>query len=276
MDWSKAKNILIIVFLILNIYLTVNIIIDRAEGKIKSETLLHAENILNERGVFLEEGVKLPSYNSPTPSLSLDNTGIDREKVSKFLVGTYEEELDEISVDGKTLKFLPDMTIEYINKNPEDYLQIDDKKQVEKYLRKFMSMMGLPVKDFVMDTYSSSTISGRATFTYNYKGFLVFDNYAEFQFNKKGVQVMNLRYLNVKGFDTKARGITPAHSILISNYDKPFHRIEKIDFGYISDTINAYEEGEVMEIESHSPVWRVKLKGRIGFDFYLAETGEKI
>ena len=142
-----------------------------------------------------------------------------------------------------------------------------------------MLKLGLPSKDFVLDEFSSGNENGKARFVYMYEGFSAFDNYIVFGFNTKGIEVMNLRHLNANGFSDKTMGIIPVHSILINNIDNyglTSKVIENIDFGFKNVTPRSYEEGEIMKIESHSPVWRIKFTDKNEHFFYLAETGERL
>jgi len=84
-DWSKAKNIIITIFIILNVFLLIYTGIYKSQNNISKETVTSILNILENKGVKMEIGYKLPTYNKKTPMLVMENFNLNKNNVSSFL-----------------------------------------------------------------------------------------------------------------------------------------------------------------------------------------------
>ena len=58
MDWSKAKTILIISFLLFNIFLFLTIMLSDSEGVIQSDYIVYAEEYLRSKEITID--TKIP------------------------------------------------------------------------------------------------------------------------------------------------------------------------------------------------------------------------
>ena len=71
MDWSKAKNILIIVFVVLNIFLLVYSSIYREKSTVSKEAVATVVNILGKNKVIIDAACEIPMYKKILPCLCL-------------------------------------------------------------------------------------------------------------------------------------------------------------------------------------------------------------
>ncbi|HHY14357.1 MAG TPA: hypothetical protein GX526_06980 [Thermoanaerobacterales bacterium] len=93
MDWSKAKTILIIVFLVLNIFLGGNLWL---KSSAKSDiTIVSANEIDEAKKILKQEGIivkaDIPKKVSPQPFLTVSYTKINGEKTALSFFGELEE-----------------------------------------------------------------------------------------------------------------------------------------------------------------------------------------
>ena len=212
MDWSKAKSIMITVFIILNIFLLVYSSIYRSQTNISNATFNNIINVLEKNGVTIEPSCKLPTYNKKTPMLVMENYNLNRKKVLSFLFDKYNENSDEKSYtegdksiaftgsgsfiyndSGTSIKvnnFGLDMkniekyissigSINNANNNSIIHFTKDSKqcKQIHNSFCKFFSNIDIKISSFILDRINFND-DGSYTFTFieTYHKYMIFDN----------------------------------------------------------------------------------------------------
>ena len=178
MEWSKAKSILIGVFVVLNLFLFVRLGSFLFEGGVSREALENTRKILESRGVSIAEGVNIPTYTKRTPMLEFKNSGFD---VAKIIARLLDDESSGVSGEGGT-KFsagtktaeLSGCVITYRDSNPSFAVDIRDKDAVIAYLRSLFRN-GITVDGFVVDRYNSFEDKLKYC-SPKIKEFLVYDN----------------------------------------------------------------------------------------------------
>jgi hypothetical protein len=277
MDWSRAKTILIAVFLILNIGLFVSIAVTRLGDSSTADAVESTIRILQQKNVVLR--CEIPTGNSKAYSLDYESNVLDRSKIAQKLLGdgyfkAEKAEGGERQIKGdKTLLFRNNDTFIYTSPGGDGGLEgISDRKSVESYLRSFIGDMGIGMSSFVLDLFEEKEDgSVRVLFTEEYKGFLVFDNYVDVLLDKNGIISLDCRYKKVKGFLNDSTAVMPAHQVLLKNFvDSGSIVITAIDKGF-----KGYEiDGETKE-SSEGPAWRVMVES-IGPLYFRASDGRKI
>lgn len=274
MDTARAKSIIIILFVALNIFLLVNILLLVTGNNISAETLENTRVILSERGVTLADGVKIPVYRKEIPPVIFGEDGADRAKVEAALLGAGGEagadgEAGDGGVEGAgssggsgtgsvegvgssggsgtgsakaSIKYEGDYYFEY--EDPEAGIKISSgdgggaaAKDVQRELKKLMERMGLPAGNYAVDRQTDSEVC----FIYKEDSRCIFDNYILFGLSGGGISYAECSYREVAGFGEPA-AILPAHQVLIKNIvDCDGCVISAIDLGY----------------KSMAPVWRI-------------------
>ncbi len=305
MDWAKAKNILIVVFLTLNIFLLAYGSMHRPQNVNSNEGVVSVLEILQKRGITISEDYELPKYNKRTPMLIMENYVINRKDVLSFLFGKNEDfdlikaidkslEDDKIKsyADGsKHIEFTgvgsfvyvdEDATIKIEEFNIEkDSLQ---DKQIIKGYRKLFLNMNIDVSSFILDRVKTND-DGSYTFVFveNYKNYLVFDNRAKITVFNSGIKAIDFSISKIDGFSKSSSPIMPAHLVLLKNF-YTLANSEQNDAGIIICSIDIGFKGFDDKIDENtpntestvqSPSWRVISKD--GREMYFkAYDGEEI
>ncbi|RCX09088.1 regulatory protein YycI of two-component signal transduction system YycFG [Anaerobacterium chartisolvens] len=276
MDWAKTKIVLIWIFVILNVFLTVNLLAYFENGETVRENTSNALKIMESRGYVLSG--KIP-YSSSSYSLSYENAVLDREAVASVLLGKgfalpAKIQDDELLYDDKILKFINSGEFEYTDKSPDDYIDIQNIDKAEKYCRNFLSNLLLPVTDYALDTYKINS-DKTVTFTFyeKYKSFFIFSNRAEITLSAKGVTRLECRVIGKKSLENTRSSISivPAYQILLRHFSKGSNTvIQDIEIGFLCTYLN----GE-SSYSSIPPVWRIIVQGE-GPRYFSAFDGHEI
>jgi regulatory protein YycI of two-component signal transduction system YycFG len=276
MDWSKAKSILIYIFIGLNVFLIVYMSMYKFDKGISRETVANTREILSQRGISLE--CAIPDYSSDTARLIYENGELDRAGLVHKLFSSSIEPHDnmkknlEIAEGSKKLVFRDRNFFAYTDEKPSGQLDMSDKDEMEKYLREFLKDLGLHISNYEVDWFSRNADEGATfVFTEKYGKYLVFDNYTRVMVTKNGITNLECRYSRVKGLSKELTKIMPAYKVLLKNFSTGEGlAIINIDFGF-----KGYEpEGETLQY-SEAPAWRVRLKDGTS-RYFKASDGDEI
>ncbi len=235
MDWGKAKNILIAIFIILNMFLGVNMAQAGFSQGPSKELTENAVTILKTRGIELE--CEIPNSSGIMKRIALSKT-----PAADLAKAKYE-------------KPGPDLTRQ---------------KSVEKHIREFLKKSGIREGEFKTDIYQTQPDGGvKIGFIQEYKGFPIFDNRIRISLDSQGIKELEIGIREPEETKLAPENIMPAYKVLLINFgpqDKGTI-ITGIDIGYAS--------GSFDEQRTHllgNPVWRVKkADGSIGY--FNAYTG---
>jgi len=280
-EWSKAKNILIIIFVILNVFLLVYSGIYREKTNVSKEEVVTAINILKKNGVIIDPACEIPTYKKNTSMLVFENGNINKQKIIDKLFGkNYVElkQLDEkktITEGEKSLTFAEGCAFTYNNTNPSDNINISQEKGIERYLRDYLADMGINMSRYILDKYTKNkdnTVT--LIFIEKYKNFLIYDNKISISIAKNGITNITLNIKKIKGFTKAPSPIMPAHQVLLKSfYNKKGVTIKFIDIGFkgFENEDNGQETKEIFQ----GPAWRITAAD--GREVFLkAYDGEEI
>jgi len=284
MDWAKAKNIIIIMLVILNLFLGWRIVSRALEQYIPAETIRNTVNILNSRNVKIE--AEIPRYNRDTPKLRYKKFVYDRDMIAKIFLGDdYETIRQDKTVYAKEERKLyfnddnsflmtgkppADVENEFINFNPGDI------KKAEKILREKYNVEGLIGKNYVLYEYNAGPgDSIELLFYEKFEGKNVFGNYVKAIVSAEGLIGMEAGYNKIIGFSPqKVTDLAPAYQVLLSNFKGENNEvIIGIDFGYKEINDN---DTDGLQSSEQPPVWRIKLKGDDRQRYFDATNGLEI
>lgn len=282
MDWARAKSIILILLAALNIFLLAKVVIDSGGQGISRETILNMEKILDRRGVRLE--CTIPRYDKDTPRLIFGSGKANQAAYAKKLLGeSYTAEKSDgqenTYISGtRTLTFTSGNSFTYIDKKPDQKVDIIHISETEKYVRKFLKDKNIDNSSYVLDAEPVKQGSEVVfNFTEKYKDFLVFDNYLKAVVSENGVTRLEVRHKEIKGFSAdKVRDISAAYQILLEHFNGDENTvITDVDIGYRDDTVNLEQEG--LQSSEQLPVWRIKVKGTAEpIRYFGASDGKEI
>lgn len=292
MDWSKAKSILIIIFIILNLFLTGIIIKVANDEGISQETIENAKKALLNRGVIVNS--EIPLYNKKIGTLVYSDESIYKERIVKNFLGQGEylkeelkenleenlkEDLEEspnennmsreiIEKDGKEIIFKDNDKFIYKNKNLSYIISADKSSgEVLDSVKKLFKGTGVPINRFVFDEMENGNTY---VFRHKYNEFWIFENYISVLMSKEGILQIECRYRKIDDM-VQGSDILTAHQVLIKNHDSIKDiEIVAIDLGFIESAVQD-GTGKPDDI----PVWRIRTSGGEEM-FFRVYDGEKI
>lgn len=270
MDWAKAKNLLIFLFLTLNIFLAVYLFMSFHNDSSK-KNILNTEKILMDRGYGLN--AKIPNISEASVLLydkgELDKTFTASKLLNKPLLSNKDTDSSPILNNGnKTITFTSKSSFTFKDETPTKAIDISSKDKVEKYTRQLLRELKLPISNLYVDSYKiNPDKSISITFIEQYKKVFIFNNSFHFNISQKGLTLLECNLVKVKGFVNNSKtSIVPAYQILLKYYVDGKNRIiENIDLGY---RIKVGGNG------SKTPEWRVKMED--GTTEFFDNQGQRI
>jgi len=237
MDWTKAKNVLIILFVALNVYLGINIVKYYKNDNVSSKTITQVKGILSNNGIDIN--CEIPNI-TKCYRLNYKNTEFNKMKVVEKLLGYTGIKVDKIQVGkpivngSKTLEFDNDNVINFRNTNPNESVDISSNEAVIKYCSNFMSSIGVAFSEYYIESYQENKNSSiTIKFTEKYKGYLVFDNSAEILISKRGIESLKCVLVGIIGLSKYPIEIVPVYKILLKNFTNGKNAtIDRIDIGF--------------------------------------------
>jgi len=272
MDWSKAKNILLVLFITLNCILLYNNYISFSGGG----SILSDEMSSNTLAVLASRGVSL---NCEIPSSTKAATVIygpyfeDRQKITDILLGPKSRGIiddGEVIIEGtKQLKF-DNNYFDFKDESPGKGNKIEGIEQARLFLEDVLEEMEVPYKDFGLEGQKELKDS-IYEFEYNqvYEDYIFYDNYIKAQIGPTGIISLEFKYRNVRDVKTNPKQKTiDAYQVLLKMTDVKNVNIDDIDVGYGSYTDNGISLTDLLS-------WRVRLNDG-SEKFYSAFTGQKL
>ncbi len=273
MDWSRAKSVLIGIFLALNAFLFVYIRVFCLQPAVSADTLDNTIKILNSRGIKVN--CEIPATDFKYTSLEFDSNDYSRVEAAEKLLGTkiLKEQIkndQQLEHMGKIIKFKPNNELVYLNVDPQGKVDLQDNRQIEKCARDFLKSLDLPVKEYATDRRIKYDDSVKIRFYEKYKGFIVYDNWFEITVSEKGVTYMKYKYIKVRDVVSESgKSTVPIHSVLLRHFNEEGQVITSIQQGFKKPV-----EKEQVFIWYSEPYWKVRLEN--GQDrFFNALTGDE-
>lgn len=266
MEWKRAKDILIILFLMIDIFLLgLNVYKNNGTDTdfSKISTVLSKNNIQVSQNVIPKS--KKSGFVYEFYSVSLG------EDIKKDLLGEYEKKgkNDFSSKDKNATLSISSNKISYNNKEPnfKNFSDVNE-KNVNKKLKTYIKMLG--IKKYVK---LESVLANDGEYTVNYSFYIdgnsLFSSKLEFVVSKKGIHTINA-ILNIpdnsKGYKFELSGIETILLNFGQNSDfKKTTEIKNITYGYY---ISEYENAVAYQA---LPVYNIETKDN--FYIYDARDG---
>jgi len=271
MDWKKAKTILIIVFIILNIVLSVTLYNSLKVEEISQQTITNTMNILEQNNVYIE--CPIPKYTGNDYTLQYEEKPLEKRQVAAVLLGDNFTEVNDYTYknESKSLVFTSNSGFEYSDTANTKMLKSDSKEDVDKYLKDLSKKIGLPFNEFRRDDYYDKSQRHDGTIVVykgEYKDYAVFDNYIDIKVDKGAIKSIKYQYKKPISISVKEDiYIIPVHEILITkmtNY--PGITIKEVDMGFKG--WNNKETKTSASIASYEGLsWRIKTDN--GQEYYF-------
>jgi len=277
MDWGRAKSILIIMLLALNIFLLANIFLISAGDAFRGQDVSAASRILEKRGVGLK--CRIPASANSVGKLFFKETAVNRPAVFKRLFGSAQNPPSftspgaKIADGSKTLNFEGDNSFTFEDKHPSVDINLAGPGGNGENIKKLLAEMRLPVSSFYLDGTTNNPDGTVTCVLYEkYGGYAVFDNYAVVTALDGRLASLKWHYKKPENIVPGARKIISASQILLKNYiagDKAV--ITSIDLGFMEYKL----ERDTKELYG-LPVWRIRTEDGKTRYFKASDDGGEI
>jgi len=269
MDWSRAKNIILVLLLLLNIFLFINIINVKITFETSREYRIKAQKALAESKI--EINCSIPSSNKPVKRISF----VEKDKnvyteIIRSLLGSAEESVEDsvmvYRAGGKTLKFLDNRFV-FTDSTGGTTIPDENRKRLDKALKAWIKKNSISGAKFVLDNLYQKNGTVIAEYVQLYNKMPVFSNKLTFTI-ENGVLVQAEGSCRIF-YDLRANkedNVISAEIVLLTNKDKIKGAVESIDLGYY-----LAQKDELHD----TPVWRIKTTSG-GEELFNAITGEWI
>lgn len=274
MDWSKAKNILIIAFIITNLLLGYALIQAKKihQPSLTDEFVENVKNLLIEKNIKIEG--EIPLDFSTLSLLTIEYEYYSPDKLAAILLGEYKK----IDIDGveyykneeAEFTILDNKKIVYERSSDGNNEKIPDKIKAINIAEDFLKKNGFSIEDMKLSDARESEDGFFLEYTKIYKNIYVEKTYTKFLIDSQGVKNFERYWINVIESSENNVEITPAPRALLSLLTmKEYYgkTIEDISICYYFDPTKHLISGNPnnAKMGKAAPAWRIKFK-----------TGEKI
>ncbi|MCX7772954.1 MAG: two-component system regulatory protein YycI [Clostridia bacterium] len=267
MDWSKAKTILIIVFLLLNIFLMTTIFYTNSSLRFQSDYTKYAKDYLASKEITLKGSI--PSGPAKAGTLDYIAKTYDFKKITAKVFGhevtqsiannavLYAEGEEEISLTG-------DILIIHDRISEGSLLYRDPEKFAEESMN-YLADIGYSRSSLYIENQAGNGDEKSLLIGQMYNNGVLFDLPISVSLTPNGLLKVSAPAKEVKKVNRQFDIISPYQLLVMSNLTNR-STIKKIEFGY-----HRLSEGEIYD----SPIWRITMDDN-SFIYYDAQKGEKL
>jgi hypothetical protein len=280
MDWARAKTILIIAFIVTNIFLGYNVWQTKYYGyqdaRIKEERIGEVISILEAKGIKVN--CSIPRDIFIKGILTVEYMDIVPEELASHVFG--KDKAFPIKQENSVKYMNGNKVLEIKNKREIYYTDLDQRSEPEESFTEhdaikigegFLKNLNLYRRSMVVGEVVPTRMGYSVNFVQEYKGKLVEISFVQMEVTSKGVYSMHMLWLNPLKMDSSRKRIIPAVEALIKAVSKKEISsntptiIDSIKLIYYFDWEDA-KEGEAF------PVWKIRLNGE---NYYInALTGQ--
>ncbi|WZL73080.1 two-component system regulatory protein YycI [Clostridiaceae bacterium 35-E11] len=267
MDWSKAKNILIIAFVITNIFLIYNIekdIFDNTSAIVKEKNIEDIIDILEEKNIKVD--TEIPKKILALPTLNVAYETYEQAKLDKIFSRKNQKTSIENNEDAITSSIINHKIVQYTNDNPQAHIDDFNPKTARREAEAFIKEHGFMKKDVLYWDTQESGEGYKVIFKQKYKGSFLEYSYMYVIITGSGVKEFERMWLIPLEMDEKKNDIIPATKALlkfmkeIEDTNKEMI-IEDIALGYWFDPSQiGLTNVENVKSGTAVPAWRILLK----------------
>lgn len=285
MDWSKAKNILIIAFIVTNILLVFHLGRDVYFGgdiQIISDKYIQAvENHLNENGIKVKG--ELPKEILSMPVLMVKYKSVEPELIAKQLLGdSYKRTAEGVyEAKDKILIVQGNKKITFKNFTSEAADYVLDEAEAEKIASAFLKEHGLYDHNLVMEQVYYGVVREfddaplyKLVYHQTYNGKFLGESYVNVYVNYRGVVGMESLLLETESNLESKKKIIPATEAVLRKMNDIIKDnqgeilITNIEVGYYFNPAEIQDtDWEDIESGTAFPSWRIVLQN--GKTYYV-------
>jgi regulatory protein YycI of two-component signal transduction system YycFG len=270
MDWSKAKNILIIAFIITNLLLIY--VIKSNENSHQMYPTINEAFIEDVKDRLLRKNIQVSTeIPKETPSLPILNVEYEiynsPHKLAKSFLGEYNQGHHEFiyyNDKGEKLTLIDDKRILYESNSKNKLYDNLSKEQLIKITEDFIEQNGFKTGDYRLNNFRFTNGKYFLEYTKLYNGMSIETSYMRFEIDKTGIKKFERQWVKSIVPNERKIIITPAPEALLKlllmeeHYGKT---IMEIELCYSSSFEERNPEDWKRIVKSNvDPTWKVKFK----------------
>lgn len=267
MDWSKAKNILIVAFVITNIFLIYNIEKDLFKNTspiIKGKNIEDIVDILEEKNIKVN--TEIPKKILALPTLNVAYETYDEEKLSKIFLKQKDKKDGQDIGKSMELAIINHKILQYKNNNSKTMISNFNAQKAREKAEAFIKKHGFMKHDVVYWDTQEKGEAYKVIFKQKYKGSFLEYSYMHVIVTNSGVKEFERMWLKPLEADSKKNEIIPATTALLKfmkemeDMDQEMV-IEDIALGYWFDPSQiSLTNTENVKSGTAVPAWRILLE----------------
>lgn len=242
MDWTKAKNILIIAFVVTSIflaYILLKIKHDDSEIVMDDSFIEEVVRLLNEEDINID--TRIPRTNPKLPIISLEYETYESEEIVPNFLGSLEDITidDEIYINGEeTVKF--EKNNKKLVYQDDALIYEDNKKEISKAQAirmaiEFINNHGFDLKDVKFESYFEEDNIHRIVYNKEVDGIIIEETYMTVELSSNGITSFERYWIeNIEKRNKNLVVSTAPKSLLKLLNREEYHgkTIEQIDLCY--------------------------------------------
>lgn len=285
MDWSRAKTILIVVFLAIDIFLGYVILSESSgsAGHVDSESLARITAYLADKGVDVKGSI--PDRKKEMASINVKYKLFRKDAVMAALFPEGGNVTETIGINTVSLQAAAiraeikdnrELTYTDSSIRPSEVI---DEKNCSRKVGEFLASLG--IKDDA-DTRRVENAGGYLRMVYNqtFNGAQIYNSHMEFYVNNSGIHKARIVWFEtVRQVGKKMDVISPAIALLhVTKHNKdnllPSREVLEVQQGYYFGTgVNEQVDASIVEEGTAFPVWKIVTDRDI---LYINAYNEKI
>ncbi|RKD32101.1 two-component system regulatory protein YycI [Thermohalobacter berrensis] len=275
MDWSKAKTVLIIAFIVTNLLLAYVVFIHKGEDTsyltVQEGFIEDVKKLLAKKDIQVD--CEIPKDISTMSKISIEYEVYEPEKIAKRFLGNYKKIEKDKDIyyqnEKETLRVVSNKKIVYENKSNNLSFYKLNKELTQSIVKDFLKNKGFNTDDFKLSNYKEKNGKYILEYTKVYKGILVEKSYMTFQIDKTGIKKFERFWINVTGENKENLNletrpiIEPAPEVLLrllSQKDLYGKTITDIRLCYYFPEKHSIGDWKSTVKGQTVPAWRIKFK----------------
>lgn len=271
MDWSKAKTILIVAFIITNILLIYVFIGEKGieEPTLKEDFIGNVEKLLKDKDIYLATEIPTDMPYLNTMNVSYENMTIDDLNrlffENKGILVKDGDAFSQIVKEKESVVIINNKLILYENKNDEKTFKNIDRNQAIQIAEEFLKEKNIDTSDMELTFIKEENDTFYIEYSKLYNGVFVERAYTNFQIDGRGVKRFERIWLIVEDLGETEIYISTAPKAILALLDMEDvygKTIENISLCYYFDPQKhdyLEEPGEAKQGKA-IPAWRIQFQ----------------
>jgi regulatory protein YycI of two-component signal transduction system YycFG len=267
MDWAKVKTILIILFILLNVFLFITIMNNNTTLSFQSSYARYATEYLKSKDITIAS--QIPNVKGKVGVLAFGTRSLDINALSVLVFGKQVEPVEKddrvIIKEGEESIILKGQTLMLTDKLSRGTELFADAQKFQESVYGYLGALGIQKTQLSQPSINMTEDLRVYHFYMKYKNFLLFDQPISVSINRDGIMSLSLPTREVKRVQSPNE-ILSIYQILVMGQVPQNSTITQVEFGF-----KKTGQDDLFD----SPVWHILLEDGQSL-FYNAYTGEKV